>query len=429
MTELKLESSPAPSKHTEKTACEVYTRAQHGISRRQIDPEAIKIMYRLIRNGYRAYLVGGGVRDLLLNKTPKDFDIATNATPRRVKDLFRNSRIIGKRFKLIHVFFRGNKIIEVSTFRDISDPIDPNDTQPTADALILRDNKYGTEETDARRRDITINGLFYDISSFSILDYVGGMRDLQAGIIRVIGEPDVRFAEDPVRLIRVIRHACKANFQIEESCYDSICRNAQLITKSPEMRVYEELKKDFVSGYALSVLKLLAQTGVLQHVLPFNKAGASDLFDEGSEFASSLEASDNAVLAGQTRTHTFPLALLALYTKAPFLEAALDEFCSFEAIEEHLNTVFSLLAVPRREKEKLTTLLAGLVAAYGVSDLTYGAQQIHRFELADELKYLGEFLPQINGLSDKVTDYLDSAAPTRSHSSRRRRKSPAHSRH
>lgn len=412
-----------------KNKCEIYTRAEHGISRRQIDPEAIKIMYRLIRNGYKAYLVGGGVRDLLLNKTPKDFDIATNATPRRIKDLFRNSRIIGRRFKLIHVFFRGNKIIEVSTFRDISDSVEPEDANGESDGLILRDNKYGTEETDALRRDITINALFYDISSFSIIDYVGGMRDLRAGIVRVIGDPDVRFAEDPVRLIRVVRHACKAGFNIEESCYASLCRSAHLIEKSPGMRVYEEFKKDFVTGYSLKVLRLLADTGVLQHTLPISKAGVTALLERESEFARLLANSDEAVMNGEPRSHSFPLALLALFTKAPFLEAALDEFSSFEAIEEHLNSIYSILAVPRREKERLAILIAGLVTVCGSGDWQVRASQIERAEMGEELLYLTRMIYGEGPELHKVEEFMDSAnsehgSNRRSSGGRRRSRGP-----
>jgi poly(A) polymerase len=429
VAETKTETPAETARVAPKNKCEIYTRAEHGISRRQIDPEAIKIMYRLIRNGYKAYLVGGGVRDLLLNKTPKDFDIATNATPRRIKDLFRNSRIIGRRFKLIHVFFRGNKIIEVSTFRDISDPIEPEDADGESEGLIIRDNKYGTEETDALRRDITINALFYDISSFSIIDYVGGMRDLRAGIVRMIGDPDVRFAEDPVRLIRVVRHACKAGFSIEENCYASLRRSAHLIEKSPGMRVYEEFKKDFVTSHALKVLRLLAETGVLQHTLPINQAGASALLDKESEFARLLANSDQSVMDGQARSHSFPLALLALFTKAPFLEAALDEFSSFESIEEHLSSIYSILAVPRREKERLAMLIAGFVTVCGSGDWQIRASQIVRSEMDEELIYLTRMIYGEGPELLKVEEFLDSAnaergAARRNSGGRRRGRGP-----
>ena len=167
---------------------EIYSRDEHPISRKDIDPDALKIMYRLIRSGFKAYMVGGGVRDLLLGKKPKDFDITTDATPRRVKALFSNSRIIGRRFKLVHVFFGGGKIIEVSTFRDFSDPPEGGEGEDGEVAQLAPDNKYGTEVTDAIRRDITINGLFYDLSTLSVIDYVGGIRDLSDRVIRVIGK-------------------------------------------------------------------------------------------------------------------------------------------------------------------------------------------------------------------------------------------------
>ncbi|MCB0309961.1 MAG: polynucleotide adenylyltransferase PcnB, partial [Bdellovibrionales bacterium] len=190
----------------------IYSRSQHNISRSAIDKDALKIMYRLLRHNYEAFLVGGGVRDLLLEKEPKDFDISTDATPNQIRSLFRNCRIIGRRFKLAHIYFRGGKIIEVSTFRDESAPIDVQDDEELRryGRDVKRDNRYGTAETDAFRRDITINGLFYDLSNFSVIDYVGGMSDLRAKIIRVIGNPDERFQEDPVRMLRVIRHAARA---------------------------------------------------------------------------------------------------------------------------------------------------------------------------------------------------------------------------
>ncbi|MBX7144521.1 MAG: polynucleotide adenylyltransferase PcnB [Oligoflexia bacterium] len=348
------------------TRCEIYPRDKHGISRKNIDPDALKIMYRLIRHGYKAYLVGGGVRDLLLNKSPKDFDIATDATPRKVKDLFRNSRLIGRRFKLIHVFFRGAKIIEVSTFRDVSDPIDPEDADSESELLITRDNRYGTEETDALRRDITINALFYDLSTFSIIDYVGGMRDLQARLIRVIGNPDVRFAEDPVRLIRVIRHAAKAGFAIEEQCLASLRRNAHLITKSSAVRVFEELKKDLIAGYTLPILNGLLESGLLSYLLPNLCSISPPLIGTGSACAHSLELADREVAQGQLHSPTVILSLLAYYSRETTPEAIDTLFQSSDEVSEHIARAFQGLAVPRRERERVELLIqAWLVLAKG----------------------------------------------------------------
>ena len=176
-----------------------------------IDEEALKILYRLNRHGFLAYLVGGSVRDLLLGKTPKDFDIATNAHPQQIRDLFRNSRMIGRRFRLVHIFFKGGKVVEVSTFRSQSE----FEETENEEGEIVRTESFGTPEEDALRRDITINGLFYNIADFSIIDCVGGMEDLRRGIIRTIGDPNERFKQDPVRMIRVIRHAARTGFAID----------------------------------------------------------------------------------------------------------------------------------------------------------------------------------------------------------------------
>src|ERR1043166_885314 len=190
----------------------IVPRAQHPISRRDIDPDALKVLYRLHESGYTAYLVGGSVRDLLLSRRPKDFDIGTSAHPYQVKKLFRNCWIIGRRFRLAHVKF-GTKIIEVATFRRqvaageevVTDGVPaPDPSTPEGEQLIHHDNTFGTPEEDAFRRDFTINALFYDIATFSVIDYVGGLADLRSGIVRSIGDPDVRLREDPVRMIRAI---------------------------------------------------------------------------------------------------------------------------------------------------------------------------------------------------------------------------------
>lgn len=332
----------------------IYSREEHTVSRKNIDSEALKILYRLDRSGFKGYLVGGGVRDLLLGKKPKDFDIATDATPRRIKSLFSNSRIIGRRFKLVHIYFYGNKIIEVSTFRDqtsIPDTEDPEDVEP-----IRNDNTYGNEETDAARRDITINGLFYDISTFSVIDYVGGMKDLKDKLIRVIGEPSVRFAEDPVRLIRVVRHAVRSGFSIEKKCLESLQENRALILKSPKVRVYDELKKDLCSGHTLGILRKLIETGLMEFLIPDLVAG---YLSEKAPLAECLERIDEINLNSQEFPVPLVLAVIALFTKAeastdtPFYEV----FDSEDMIEDHLLRLFKSLSVTRKEKERISGAL------------------------------------------------------------------------
>jgi len=242
----------------------VIARAQHILSRKMIDEEPLKVLYRLYHHGFMAYLVGGSVRDLLLGRVPKDFDVATNAHPHEVTGLFRNSRIIGRRFRLVHVFFKGRKIVEVSTFRSRSE----YEEKQTENGEIIRTDSFGTPEEDALRRDITINGLFYNIGDFSIIDHVGGMTDLEKGIIRTIGDPDERYQQDPVRMIRVIRHAGRTGFSIEDQTYQAIIQRRDEIKKCSSSRVRDEFLRDLREGTARSSLDLMLRTGLLFSIFP-----------------------------------------------------------------------------------------------------------------------------------------------------------------
>jgi hypothetical protein len=221
----------------------VITRAEHTISRRDIDPEALKVLYRLRQFDHIAYLVGGSVRDLLLSRRPKDFDIGTSAHPYQVKKLFRNCWIIGRRFRLAHVKF-GPKVIEVATFRRQVQPgeeVAP--AAPVHDSAAHHDNTFGTPEEDAFRRDFTINALFYDIATFSIIDYVNGMDDLHAGVVRSIGDPEVRFKEDPVRMLRAVALAARLNFRIDPPVVDAIRLHRHEIARSSPARLLEECSR------------------------------------------------------------------------------------------------------------------------------------------------------------------------------------------
>jgi poly(A) polymerase len=229
-----------------------------------IDEEALKVLYRLHRHRFLAYLVGGSVRDLLLGKIPKDFDIATNAHPHEINLLFKNSRIIGRRFRLVQVFFKGRKVIEVSTFRSHSE----FEEIQTDEGEIIRTDSFGTPVEDTFRRDITINGLFYNIADFSIIDYVGGMADLERQVIRTIGDPNEKFQQDPVRMIRVIRHAARTGFSIEDSTYQAIIRHRDEIRKCSPSRVRDEFLRDLREGVAQSSLTLMLPTGLLLSLFP-----------------------------------------------------------------------------------------------------------------------------------------------------------------
>lgn len=397
-------------------------------------------MYRLMRHGYKAYLVGGGVRDLLLDRKPKDFDIATDATPRKIKELFRNSRIIGRRFKLIHVFFRGNKIIEVSTFRDVTEAPETEEGEAPETPAIIHDNTYGTEVTDALRRDLTINGLFYDLGTFSIIDYVGGMRDIRDGIVRIIGDPDERFAEDPVRLMRVCRHAAKSGFSIEQRCYESLKRNTALIKNSAPMRVFEELKKDFSAGYALKTLRLLHECGLLTHLLPEVAANNGALLDPVCDFARALERSDELVLDERPRSATVVLALIAMFSRAPVLEGLAEQFKDSHDVAEHVSSCFRSLAVPRKEREKVDALLSAWHMLILAGDNPGEIRNLDRKGLLGDFELLIEILYGKGPELDLLTELKSSSgqrpgrsgphsgsdeegeADTRRHGRRRRRR-------
>jgi poly(A) polymerase len=221
----------------------------------RIDPDADRVLRRLSRQGYKAYLVGGCVRDLLLDRKPKDFDVATSATPNQIRDVFRNCRIIGRRFRLAHIFF-GEKIIETSTFR--ANPRHEDES----DILIRRDNVFGSATEDAQRRDFTINGLFYDVEAEQVIDYVGGADDLEARLVRTIGDPDIRFREDPVRILRAIKFAARLDFDIEPRTYEALIRHRGEIKKCSPVRVVEEVYRLLRGGAARRSVELLRDTGI-----------------------------------------------------------------------------------------------------------------------------------------------------------------------
>ena len=233
-----------------------------SLDRAAIDPDADRVVRKLTRAGHKAYLVGGCVRDLLVAKTPKDFDVATSATPNEIKSTFRNCRIIGRRFRLAHVFF-GAKIIETSTFR--ANPRDEDDH----DLLIRRDNVFGTETEDARRRDFTINGLFYDVEREEVIDHVGGLADLDAKLVRTIGDPDIRFQEDPVRILRAIKFAARLDFGFEPATWRALLRWRGEISKCAPPRLLEEIHRLMRGGAARRSFELLVETGVLAVLSPY----------------------------------------------------------------------------------------------------------------------------------------------------------------
>ena len=268
----------------------IVERAAHSVSRSQIDPDALKVLYRLHQNNHVAYLVGGSVRDLLLGRRPKDFDIGTSAHPYQVKRLFKNCWVIGRRFRLAHVRF-GTKTIEVATFRRkvtaeelaaaeealaSEQPEHPEDGHPSSDPLVHRENTFGTPEEDAFRRDFTINALFYDIGTFAIIDYTGGLEDLRTGLVRSIGDPVERFHEDPVRMLRAIAMAARLGFTIDAPIDAAIADHRGEIVRSAPARLIEEFYKLLRSGASERAFRMMAERRLLEPIAHDLQRGAGE---------------------------------------------------------------------------------------------------------------------------------------------------------
>jgi poly(A) polymerase len=250
-------------------------RAEHSVSRASISPNAIKVLYRLHRAGFLAYLVGGAVRDLLLGRRPKDFDIGTNARPQQVRQLFRNARVIGRRFRLVMVRF-ADEVVEVATFRRSPEPPEIEDGE-TTDVLAPTPeaDEFGTPEEDAWRRDFTVNGLFYNIADFSVIDHVGGLDDLRAGVIRTIGEPHLRFAEDPVRMMRAVEYGARLGFDLEGELSEVIAVMHPEIRRAAPARIAYELVESLKGGQALPIFRGLEESRLLEHTVEEAHAAAS----------------------------------------------------------------------------------------------------------------------------------------------------------
>jgi poly(A) polymerase len=381
--------TPSPPSPAQRAVVEpvIYAPTEHIIRKNDIDEDARKVVYRLQRAGFKAYIVGGGVRDILLGKTPKDFDISTDATPKQIKALFRNCRIIGRRFKLAHIFFGQGKTLEVSTFRDFVEASDTTEEEAGTAPPVANDNLYGTEETDALRRDLTINGLFLDVSTMEIIDYVNGIPDLRQGIVRIIGEPDVRFREDPVRMLRVVRHSARNGFHIDPQCWSSIVANAQLITQSSQVRVFDELKKDLSSGCFLTILSLLGETGLLEHLLPELLENSGRLLSAESDFSICMEKIDDAIAEGSEIPPTVVLSIIGLFASGDsiWLRDLAESITTPADLNERLSECFTHLMVPRKERERIIMLLSLWTKVRAIAPKNLKAGSYKRSALLPEL--------------------------------------------
>ncbi|MFM8331919.1 MAG: polynucleotide adenylyltransferase PcnB, partial [Candidatus Methylumidiphilus sp.] len=331
----------------------IYARSEHNISRSQVSGEALKVLYRLRQAGYQAFLVGGCVRDLLLGREPKDFDVVTDAHPEEVRGVFRNCRLIGRRFRLAHVHF-GDQIVEVATFRALDTGDGEGDREAGRDGRILRDNIYGSIEEDAWRRDFTVNALYYNIADFSVVDYVGGMSDHQAGILRLIGDPEQRYREDPVRMLRAVRFAVKLGFTIHPSCGEPIPRLAPLLRGIPSARLYDEVIKLLLSGYAVQTFEELRRYGLFGQLFPETE---ECLQQEPEGFplvflAKALEDTDERLQQNKGVAPFFLFAALLwepvrLLATAKIQAGDNEAFAYQEAASEVLNRQVRSVAIPR----------------------------------------------------------------------------------
>jgi poly(A) polymerase len=335
----------------------VLSRDQHPISRQFISTSALKVLYRLNKGGYDAYLVGGGVRDILLGLEPKDFDIATNATPEQIKALFRNCRLIGRRFRLAHIVF-GREIIEVATFRghhDDSDKQDKKTSKQSEDGMLLRDNIYGSIDEDAERRDFTINALYYSTKDFKVYDFANGVKDVENRIVRLIGDVETRYREDPVRMLRAIRFATKLDMEIEAQTKAPIRTLAPLMANIPAARMFEEFLKLFISGKAVANFEQLRH----YHLFKFFFPAVDQALDNNDELLErfimqAMTNTDKRINNDQRVTPAFLFAAMLWYPLQKYIQqlnannslAPQDAF--FAALNEIMPEQQRSIAIPKR---------------------------------------------------------------------------------
>jgi len=446
-----------PEQATGSTAAPLGIEHRHAepsaIAPSMLDPDALKVIARLRQHGHQAYLVGGCVRDLLLGQKPKDFDVATSAHPGEVRAIFRNSRLIGRRFRLAHIYFKGGKVIEVSTFRanpveleETSQTADPPpekleltahsdaepDSEAAADLLITEDNVFGTAEQDARRRDVTINGLFYDVASAQVIDYVRGRRDLQEHLIRTIGDPEIRIREDPVRILRAVRFACRLRFEIEPRTYAAMEGAVEDLPRCAPPRLLEETFRLLRGGIAKPSLKLLKALGALKFLLP----PLDDYLEQKGKdgeilFDAFADALDRRVLSGERLDDAVLLAVLLLpisRTASPEPENAAGRSGAAEPIEDLLTRFVQTARLPRRIAERTRFILLAQPVLSGERRRRGSLARFRRHPIFNEALALFEISVEATGQHrEALQAWKSGVVPTfqaaaKGHPKRRRRR-------
>ncbi len=330
----------------------VISRKDHNISKVNISDNALKVLNRLVSQDQKAYLVGGSVRDLSLGQTPKDFDVVTNAHPNIVRKLFKNSRIIGRRFKLVHVLFYRD-VIELATFRTAAPPQDSENHKTNQNGMVIADNCYGTIQDDVWRRDLSINALYYDHKNSTIIDFVGGVKDLDNKLIRIIGDPLLRYEEDPVRMLRVIRFAAKLNFTIEDKTRQAITKKAHLLAGVSNSRLFDEVTKLFHSGNSIETLKLLREEDLFKYLFPFTEPLLKSDPKVQQLIKYTLESTDSRIQAKKPVTPAFFYAVFLW--PALLQETTLQQekgLPLLTALEKAMNVILSKqikhISIPKR---------------------------------------------------------------------------------
>lgn len=372
----------------------IYTRQEHCISRKNIDPDALRVLYRLSQAGYTAYLVGGGVRDLLLGRKPKDFDVGTSAKPNEVRKVFRNCFLIGRRFRLAHIRF-GEKVIETATFRQNSQTV--GEIIEHAAEGPFEDNTFGTPETDALRRDFTVNGLFYNITDFSVIDYVGGMADLERKIIRSIGDPNIRFQEDPVRMMRAIKFSARLGFAIEKKTATAISRHHASILTAAVPRVCEEVFRLFPYGHSAAAFEMMYRFGLLGDLIP-SLAACLDAHGGAKALLPYLKVLDQYELHMAKTGYEVSNAIRAAVLMTPLLRAEKKDGASRIVMQ----SLLSSLKIPK------ATYFAAVTAMEAIRRLSRSpdkakARFIYNRDFLDALDYV-RIVFRAEGQSEKTLD-------------------------
>lgn len=396
----------------------ILARSEHPISRRDIDKNALKVLYRLNHSGYLAYMVGGSVRDLMMGRTPKDFDVGTNAKPNEIRRLFSNSRIIGRRFRLVHVFFHDGGVVEVSTFRRDPDPEEQRG-EP-GELLITSDNTYGTPRQDAFRRDFTVNALFYNVGDYTVIDHVGGIDDLERKLIRAIGDPGLRFQEDPVRMLRACEFAGRLGFGIEAKTQEAIHRHRKELEKASPARVTEEIIQLLKCGRAGAAMQWMLELELLQVLLPeayaMLTAGERGLGD----FGQILPVIDRLVAEDRPLPDTGLLAALLLpkvmlrrldiesSTGRPMRRSEIETM-----IQEEIAPFFARLTLSNLRSQQVYHALMGFQRLCEPNGSPHERQKLARKPYFDDALLLFEILVRATGEGQEALEAWQVAARRR----------------